>query len=126
MELAIDLAVHAAERTASVVRREMSRGLSGLATVAASAAFLGLLLTVRGIVASFTACGCEKSVMMANIMRSLGEALVPTVYGVGVAVAASFAYQLLQAQVEVFDVEMRAAVLELPGQLRECMARRKR
>ena len=126
MDPGIEFAVHAAERTAAGVRREMARGLGGLATVSASAAFLGLVLNVWGILTSFRGVDGEKTAIMAFAFGLLGQAMVPTAYGVAIAVAASFAYQILKAQVETFDGEMRAAILDLPRQLRECEAGRKR
>jgi biopolymer transport protein ExbB/TolQ len=46
----IELAQHAAERSAAGVHRELGRGLSGLATVAATAPFVGMLGNVVGVI----------------------------------------------------------------------------
>jgi biopolymer transport protein ExbB/TolQ len=55
---------------------------------------------------------------MAAIADCLSDALVPTALGVAVALTALFAYQTLSAQLNEFDVEMQAAILDLTTRLR--------
>ena len=77
----IELAQHAAERSATGVHREMGRGLSGLATVAATAPFVGMLGNVVGIIESFVGVNGEKTAIMAMTAGRLSDAIVPTACG---------------------------------------------
>ncbi len=111
------LAEHAAERMATAVHRKMARGLFGLATVAATAPFVGVLGTLLGISSSFRGCGGEKTAMIAALAENLSEAMMPAALGVAVAVAALAGYEYLAAQVADLDAEMRVAILAMPSQL---------
>jgi biopolymer transport protein TolQ len=95
----------------------MAGRLSGLATVAATAPFVGMVGTVRGIVGSFLGCGCEKSAMVAAIARNMSQSMIPAAYGLALALVASWGYKYLSARLSEFDGEMRNAVTDLPGYL---------
>jgi biopolymer transport protein ExbB/TolQ len=118
MNWRVSCARHAAERSAVLVHRDLARGLFGLATVAATAPFLGVFGTLLGIYRSFGGVDGDKTTIMAAIADCLSDALVPTALGVAVALTALFAYQTLSAQLNEFDVEMQAAILDLTTRLR--------
>ena len=84
-------------RRAEIVHAEMRRGMSGLATVASTASFLGLLLTCYEIINSFRGVNGEKTTAMANLIMNLSEALIPTVFGLAVAILALIMYHLFSA-----------------------------
>lgn len=117
MDWRIDSAQRAAENSAMLVHRRMARGLRGLATVAATAAFMGMFGTCLGIVNSFVGCGGEKSACMAAVAALLSESIMPTALGLAVATAASVGYKYLSGRMAEFDLEMRDAVRDLPDLL---------
>ena len=101
----------------------MARGLCGLATVAATVPFVGMIGTVWGIVNSFPGCGGEKSTCMAAVADLLSESLMPAALGLAVAITASWGHKYLSAQLADFDVEMRNTVRDLPDCLATCGVR---
>lgn len=83
----------------------LEKGLSLLATLAANAAFIGLLGTVMGIIQSFGILSSQQGSAMNAVMFGLAEALVTTAIGIFVAVPAAIAYngfsqRLRNAQLE--------------------------
>ena len=123
MDWRLALAQHAAERSAAVVHRQMRRGLCGLATVAATAPFVGMIGAVWGIAHSFPPCGTEKSTCMAAIAERLSESIMPAALGLAVAITASSGYKYLSARMTDIDIEMRNAVRNLPDYLANCRFR---
>ncbi|PWU06997.1 MAG: hypothetical protein C5B51_11050 [Terriglobia bacterium] len=117
MNWRVKLALHAAERSATAVHQEMARGLSGLATVGATAAFVGVFGNLLGIFNSFSGATGEKTTMMAAIARSLSEATWPTAFGLAVAVTALLGYRYFTGRLADMDAEMRDAIIELPAYL---------
>lgn len=104
-----------------LVHRRMARGLRGLATVAASAPFVGIFGTCWGIVNSFRGCGGERSTCMAAGAALLSESIMPAALGLAVATIASVGYKYLSGRMAEFDLEMAEAVRDLPelfGKLR--------
>jgi biopolymer transport protein ExbB/TolQ len=95
----------------------MKRGVNCLATVAAVAPLLGILITVDGIVGSFIGCGGEKSICMATVVDRLANAIARGAIGLLVGILASLYYRYLQAKLEGLDMEMRNATLELANAL---------
>ena len=95
----------------------MARGLSGLATVAATAPFVGMTGTVWGIFNSFPGCGGEKWTCMAAIVERLSESIMPAAFGLAAAITASWGYKYLRARMVDFDIEMRNAARDLPESL---------
>ncbi len=83
----------------------LEKGLNLLATLAANAAFIGLLGTVMGIIQSFGILSSQQGSAMNAVMFGLAEALVTTAIGIFVAVPAAIAYnhfsqRLRNAQLE--------------------------
>jgi biopolymer transport protein ExbB/TolQ len=96
------------------VHRRMARGLCGLATVAATAPFVGMIGTCWGIVNSFQGCGGNRSTCMAAVAALLSESIMPAALGLAVAITASWAYKYLSGRMAGFDAEMQDAVRDLP------------
>jgi biopolymer transport protein ExbB/TolQ len=123
MDWRVVSAQHAAERSAAVVHWQMAHDLYGLATVAATAPFVGMIGTVWGIVNSFPGCGGEKSACMAAVAELLSESIMPAALGLAVAITTSWGYKHLSARMAEFDIEMRNAVRDLPDYLASCAFR---
>lgn len=78
-------------------RNRLDQGLGVLATLGSNAPFIGLFGTVVGIVGAFDALGKQGGVGAASagvVMASIGEALVATAVGIGVAVPAVVAFNV--------------------------------
>lgn len=110
---ALRAARRASARAASVTRLEMKRGLTGLATVASNASWLGLFGTLVGIHTSFGAVNGSKESILAYIFQGMSEAFAPCALGLLVALAAMWCYQYLLAEVEALELDMRNASLQL-------------
>ncbi len=86
-------------------RLQLEKGLNFLATLAANAAFIGLLGTVMGIIQSFGILSSQQGSGMNAVMFGLAEALLATAVGIFVAVPAAIAYNH-------FAQKLRNATLE--------------
>ncbi|MGB2621782.1 MAG: MotA/TolQ/ExbB proton channel family protein [Candidatus Acidiferrum sp.] len=106
------------ERSSAETAEEMKRGLSGLATIAATAPFVGLFGTVIGILNAFRSIDIAHATAIKVIAGSISEALLTTAIGLSVAVPAVWCYNLLTNQMEAFGVEMQNCGLELLSYLR--------
>lgn len=92
---------------------EMKRGLGGLATIGATAPFIGLFGTVMGIVNAFTGMAQAGSGGLAAIAAGIAEALFTTAVGLVVAIPAVMAYNYFTERLERFTIEMNNASQEL-------------
>jgi biopolymer transport protein TolQ len=106
------------ERSAVAVHGEMKRGLCSIASVAATAPFVGFFGTVFGIVNSFHGVDGEKSAILAELNRELSESLMPTELGLLVALFAFCVHRYFVAQLEDLNVEMENASLQFLNDLR--------
>jgi biopolymer transport protein ExbB/TolQ len=98
---------------ARTVHLDMKRGITGLATIASTAPFVGLLGTVLGIMNAFRGVDGQRDFVRAAITRGISEALVTTAFGLLVAVPAAWFYNYLASRMELFDIETKSASLEL-------------
>jgi biopolymer transport protein TolQ len=105
------------ERSIAVTRREMKRGLAGLASIASTALFLGFFGTCIGMVLAFRGCGGEKWACLAATVEGISEALTPTALGLIVAVPACWGYRYLSNCMVAFEMEMENASAELLDRL---------
>jgi len=106
------------ERSSAETAEEMKHGLSGLATIAATAPFVGLFGTVIGILNAFRSIDIAHATAIKVIAGSISEALLTTAIGLSVAVPAVWCYNLLTNQMDAFVVEMQNCGLELLSYLR--------
>jgi biopolymer transport protein ExbB/TolQ len=111
--LTLDLVRRASTREASRVHQQLSRGIYTLAIIARTATWLGIFATCYGIGHAFDHPSGEASMGRAIVNEGLAEALLPTVFGI--ALLAAWIHKFLISRVERFDLEMHAAVLELPN-----------
>src|SRR5580658_297153 len=106
------------ERSSAETTEELKRGLSGLATIAATAPFVGLFGTVIGILNAFRSIDVMRATEIKVIAGPISEALLTTAIGLSVAVPAVWCYNLLTNQMDAFGVEMQNCALELVTYLR--------
>jgi biopolymer transport protein ExbB/TolQ len=95
------------------VTADLRRGLSGLATVASSAPFVGLLGTVLGIITAFQLMATSGSGGLASVSAGISEALITTAFGLLVAIPALMMYNYLTNRVEEMSVDIADASNEL-------------
>jgi len=110
---AVEAAKRAIQRATAVNLADLKRGLSGLATIGATAPFVGLFGTTFGIINAFSRMALTGSGGIAAISAGIAEALITTAFGLFVAVPAVWAYNYLNGKVEGFNVEMDNSSSEL-------------
>lgn len=86
------------QRSEDSINSVLSGGLSFLATVGATAPFIGLLGTVIGIYRALINIGIEGSASIDKVAGPVGEALIMTAIGLLVAVPAVLAFNWLQSR----------------------------
>ena len=85
-------------RSEATINARLAAGLPFLATVGATAPFIGLFGTVVGIYRALIAIGIAGSASIDKVAGPVGEALIMTALGLLVAVPAVLAYNYLQAR----------------------------
>jgi biopolymer transport protein ExbB/biopolymer transport protein TolQ len=109
----IEAARRAIERATLMTTADFKRGLGGLATIGATAPFIGLFGTVVGIINAFRGMAITGSGGLGAVSAGIAEALVTTALGLFVAIPAVWLYNYLLNQVERFQVEMANSSSEL-------------
>ncbi|MCM0605839.1 MAG: MotA/TolQ/ExbB proton channel family protein [Xanthomonadaceae bacterium] len=84
----------------STERMKLEKGMTTLATLAANAAFIGLLGTVLGVIQAFSALGASQGAA-ASVMVGISEALIATAVGLFVAIPAGIAYNALSRKIKI-------------------------
>ena len=102
----INSAERATERNMLLEITNLKRGLAVLATVGATAPFVGLLGTTIGIVNAFTSMAASGSGGLAAIGGGIAEALITTAMGLLVAIPAVWAYNYFQTKIDNLTAEM--------------------
>ena len=102
----INSAERAIEREMLMTITDLKRGLAILATVGATAPFVGLLGTTMGIVNAFTGMAASGSGGLAAISSGVAEALITTAFGLLVAIPAVWAYNYFTTKIENLTAEM--------------------
>ncbi|GGB93133.1 hypothetical protein GCM10011494_09430 [Novosphingobium endophyticum] len=85
-------------RSEATINAKLATGLPFLATVGATAPFIGLFGTVVGIYRALIAIGIAGSASIDKVAGPVGEALIMTALGLLVAVPAVLAYNYLQSR----------------------------
>jgi biopolymer transport protein ExbB len=100
----------------------LENGLTVLATIGATAPFVGLFGTVWGVYHALVAIGVSGSGMLDKVAGPVGEALIMTAMGLAVAVPAVLAYnwmvrrnKLVMDRVRRFSSELLAALIAGAG-----------
>jgi biopolymer transport protein ExbB/TolQ len=102
----INSAERAVERQSLIVLSELKRGMGILATVGATAPFVGLLGTTMGVVNAFTGMALTGSGGLAAISAGIAEALITTAFGLAVAIPAVWLYNYFQTRIDNITVEI--------------------
>jgi biopolymer transport protein ExbB/biopolymer transport protein TolQ len=110
----INSAERAVEREMLITLSDFKRGLGVLATVGATAPFVGLLGTTMGIVTAFNAMSAGgASGGLAGIAGGISEALITTALGLLVAIPAVWFSNYFTTKIEYLSVEMTYSSKEL-------------
>jgi biopolymer transport protein ExbB/biopolymer transport protein TolQ len=104
-EIPIEAARQGMDRTAMITIAELKENLGVLATIGATAPFVGLFGTVVGIINAFSKMATSGG-GIASVSAGISEALVTTAFGLFVAIPAVWAYNYFQNRIDRFTVEM--------------------
>ena len=102
----INSAERAVEREMLMTITDMKRGLGVLATVGATAPFVGLLGTTMGIVNAFAGMAASGAGGIAAISSGVSEALITTAFGLIVAIPAVWLFNYFQVKLDNLTAEM--------------------
>jgi biopolymer transport protein ExbB/biopolymer transport protein TolQ len=102
----INSAERAVERNMLLEVTNLKRGLAVLATVGATAPFVGLLGTTMGIVNAFTGMAASGAGGIGAISAGVAEALITTAFGLLVAIPAVWAFNYFTTKIDNLTVEM--------------------
>ena len=109
----VDTVRRAIQRASALTANDLKKGVSSLATIGATAPFVGLLGTVVGIINAFQGIAAAGSGGLAAVSAGISEALVETALGLVVAIPAVWFYNYLTGRIEYFNVEMDNSSSEL-------------
>src|SRR5687767_11877355 len=109
----INSAERAVEREMLMMHVQLKRGLAVLATVGATAPFVGLLGTTMGIVNAFTGMAASGSGGITAISAGVAEALITTAFGLLVAIPAVWAYNYFSTKIDNLVAEMTYSSKEM-------------
>jgi len=109
----VDTVRRAIQRATALTASDLKRGVAALATIGATAPFVGLLGTVVGIITAFQGIAATGSGGIGAVSAGIAEALVETALGLVVAIPAVWFYNYLTGRIEYFNVEMDNSTSEL-------------
>jgi len=109
----IEASKRALDRATAIAVEDFKRGLGGLATIGATAPFVGLFGTTVGIINAFQGMKTEETAGIAAVAGGIAEALVTTAFGLFVAVPAVWAFNAFTTRIDTFTVEMDNSASEL-------------
>ena len=109
----VDTVRRAIQRASALTANDLKKGVSSLATIGATAPFVGLLGTVVGIITAFQGIAATGSGGLGAVSAGIAEALVETALGLLVAIPAVWFYNYLTGRIEYFNVEMDNSSSEL-------------
>jgi biopolymer transport protein ExbB len=95
------------------VRSRLQFGQDLLATIGATAPFVGLLGTVWGIFHALTNLAVSAQYTLDKVAQPVGEALVMTAAGLAVAIPAVMAYNLMGRRLARMDSELEGLAYDL-------------
>jgi biopolymer transport protein ExbB len=109
----VDTVRRAIQRASALTANDLKNGVAALATIGATAPFVGLLGTVVGIITAFQGIAATGSGGLGAVSAGISEALVETALGLVVAIPAVWFYNYLTGRIEYFNVEMDNSSSEL-------------
>jgi len=110
--VAIALAQGAFQRRRKLLAAHLKCGLNTLATIAASAPFIGFLGTVNGILGSFRGTSGSRSAALAGWAWEMAEAFLLGAMGIVVSIFAAWCFYFVRSRFKVLATEMSNAELE--------------
>lgn len=102
----------AADRAILTERQHAKMLMPVLASIGATAPFVGLFGTVYGIMDAFVRIGAAKNASLPVVAPAIGEALITTAIGLAAAIPAVLFYNLIDKQVSDFLAELEASAAE--------------
>jgi biopolymer transport protein ExbB/biopolymer transport protein TolQ len=102
----LDTVRRSIQRATALTANDLKKGITGLATIGATAPFVGLLGTVIGVIVAFVGIASTGSGGIGAVSAGIAEALVETALGLFVAIPAVWFYNYLSTRLEYFNVEM--------------------
>ncbi|HWB15826.1 MAG TPA: MotA/TolQ/ExbB proton channel family protein [Vicinamibacterales bacterium] len=109
----VDTVRRAIQRATALTSNDLKKGIPSLATIGATAPFVGLLGTVVGIISAFQGIAASGSGGLGAVSAGISEALVETALGLVVAIPAVWMYNYFTGRLEYFNVEMDNSSSEL-------------
>jgi biopolymer transport protein ExbB len=113
------------QRVEANLGRRMARGTGVLATIGATAPFVGLFGTVWGIMNSFIGISKSQTTNLAVVAPGIAEALLATAFGLAAAIPAVVIYNVFSRQITAYRGllgDASAEVLNLAGRDLDRMA----
>ena len=112
-----------AQTAASTAITALERRMTWLATIGATAPFVGLFGTVMGVVDAFHGLGTAGAATLRAVAPGISEALITTAAGLFVAVPAVVAYNQFSARIRIFASATDDFCRELLNSLEEMPVR---
>ena len=109
----VDAVRRAIQRASALTAADLKKGMGSLATIGATAVFVGLLATTLGVINAFQGIAATGSGGLGAVSAGISEALVGTAVGLFVAIPAVWFYNYLTGRIEFFSVEMDNSSSEL-------------
>ena len=109
----VDGVRRAIQRASALTGADLKKGMGSLATIGATAVFVGLLATTLGVINAFQGIAATGSGGLGAVSAGISEALVGTAVGLFVAIPAVWFYNYLTGRIEFFNVEMDNSSSEL-------------
>jgi len=109
----VDTVRRAIQRATALTNNDLKKGIPALATIGATAPFVGLLGTVVGVINAFAGIGSTGSAGLGAVSAGISEALIETALGLVVAIPAVWLYNYFQNRVDRFTVEMSNSTSEM-------------
>lgn len=109
----VDTVRRAIQRATALTANDLKKGIPSLATIGATAPFVGLLGTVVGIITAFQGIAATGSGGLGAVSAGIAEALIETALGLVVAIPAVWMYNYFTGRLEYFNVEMDNSSSEL-------------
>jgi biopolymer transport protein ExbB/biopolymer transport protein TolQ len=111
---AVDRAI---EKTRVLIIATLKRGMTSLATISATAPFVGLFGTVFGIINAFVGMAKTGSGGLGAVSAGIAEALFTTAFGLMVAIPAVWIYNYFNGRVEETQAEIDTVKADIMDQL---------
>ena len=109
----VDTVRRAIQRATALTANDLKKGIPSLATIGATAPFVGLLGTVVGVINAFAGIGSQGSAGLGAVSAGISEALIETALGLVVAIPAVWLYNYFTGRLEYFNVETDNSSSEL-------------